>query len=169
MHKYRSVHNDELLGEVHYRLQKRIDLIESVNDKFDKIESIGGERSDAITLGTNDNLGVLLKSGAVPAVPLALGVGSLVLGFVTLIPSAFPEPNMTQAQLEAIDQLKNAGESMLYFTEKTLGAALKLSALPLTVVAISVPKKVARILAGKFEEKTYAKIIAVSHNIDSMC
>ena len=159
MYKYRSVHNDDFLGKVHYKLQKRIDLIESVNDKFDRIDSFGGERSETLTLGTDDNLDTLLKAGIIPAAPLAIGIGAVALGLVVLLPTAFPDPDLTRAELEVVDQIQNAGGSILEFSGKAFGAAIKLSAIPAVVAAISIPKKVARILADKFDEKTHATLV----------
>ena len=77
MIKYRSVHNDEMLGYIHYKLQKRIDRIDSVNETFDKIENFGGSLSENFTFGTEKNVKTLEGTSIIPAVPLAIGVGAL--------------------------------------------------------------------------------------------
>ena len=166
MRKYRSVHNDELLGYIQYKLQKRADRIEAISDTFEKIDSIGGNHSDTLTLGTDDNVDALLKTGAIPAVPFALGVGSLVLGLVTLFPAAIPDPDLTRAELEVVDTIKKAGESILCFSEKTFGVALKLSVLPAAVAAISIPKRLAKVIGEKFDKKYYSRLVDSKNIVD---
>lgn len=159
MIKYRSVHNDELLAYLHGKLQKRVDRIEGTKAKFEKIDSIGGGYSENLTLGTDENIGTVLKTSVIPAVPLAIGVGALAVGLITLFPTIAPEPNMTQSQLEVLEQCKNAGESILNFSGSAFGVGIKLAAIPATVAVLSIPKKVARVLSDKYDKKTYSKLM----------
>ncbi len=157
MIKYRSARNLEMLQNVTFKLQKRIDKFDSVNDTFDKIDEFGG---DTITLGTKSNNKALIASSAIPAAPLAIGVGALVVGLVILVPAAFGvDPSMSQAQIDAVAQMEQAGGSVLNFAGDAFGVGIKLLGIPATVAAISIPKKIARILADKYNLKNEPIII----------
>ena len=155
MLKYRSAHNEEMLEKVHFKLQRKVDRLDSVNQVFDKIDELGGPASEALTIGTKSNNKTLMASGAVPAVPFAVGVASAILGMVSLIPAAMgPEPSMGQAQIDALKQMETFGTSALTFAGNAFGVGLKLLGVPAAVAVISIPKKIARVLAGQYDRKT---------------
>ena len=155
MLKYRSAHNEEMLENIHFKLQRKVDRLDSVNQAFDAFDKLGGEVGEALTLGTKSNNKTILGSTAIPAVPIALGVGAAVLGMMTLIPAAMgPDPSMGEAQVEALKQMETFGTSALTFTAEAFGVGIKLLGVPAAVAVISVPKRIAKVLAGVYDQKT---------------
>ena len=66
---------------------------------------------------------------------------------------------MSEAELEVYNQMKTAGENLATFAGNSMGLAVKLAAIPASVAVLSIPKKVARVLAGKYNEKTAERMM----------
>ncbi len=153
----REDRNADTIKYLQAKLVKKTDKLEKVTDWFLDKDEIGGTVGEALTLGTEENIKTLTAASAVPIAPLAVGVGSLVLGMIVIFPLLGGPATGEQEQM-FLQSVENAGGKLFEFTGKSLSLSAKLAALPLGVAAISVPKKIFRLLADKVDEKTYPQI-----------
>ena len=160
MYKYRSVHNDQLLGDIRYKLVRHNEILSDGSCLFDSIDNIGGRKfRDALTLGTGKNKKAIIGSAMIPAGAVAIGIGSAALALFCLTRQiGFDPATLDEAHRQALAQVQSAGESLGQFTVDAFGTAVKLAAIPAAVTVLSVPKKVAQILADKYDEKIIPKV-----------
>lgn len=165
MYKYRSVHNDELLEKMQFSLKRRSDRLQPVNDFLERVDELGGKHNDALTIGTDENNRTIAGSVFIPAAPFAIGVVAATIGLIAMVPQLGADANaLSEAEMNFMNQARTTGESLLSFSVNTMGLSFKLAAIPATVAALSIPKKIARVLSQKTystltEEKNIVQLI----------
>lgn len=143
--------NIEVMKNIHYKLYRQFDKKINIAEWFSEKDQLGGNLGEALTLGTDDNLETIEKASIVPVVPLAIGLGAAVIGLIT-IPMG-PGPGLTEAEKQFFTQVRATGENLSAFGCEAMLTALKLSLIPAGVAAISIPKRIFRVIAQKVDDK----------------
>ena len=162
----REERNNEMLKYVNAKLVRKNQKLNNITDWFLDKDEMGGKVGEALTFGTDENMGTVLTSTAIPAAPLAIGAVSLLAGMIVIFP-LLGGPGTTETERIALEKVSELGGNILEFSGKSLGLSFKLASVPLGITALSIPKKLFRMLTDKVDEKTYP-YIANNDNIISL-
>ena len=162
----REYRNAETIKYLQGKLVKKTDKLVKVTDWFLDKDVAGGTVGETLTLGTKENKKALIGTSVVPLAPLAVGVGALALGMLVIFP-LIGGPGIGEQEQMFLRGVHDTGEKIFNFAGNSLSLGAKLSALPLGIAALSVPKRIFRLLADKVDEKTYPHI-ANNQNIISL-
>ena len=144
--------NNEPMQNVHYKLSKEYEKLSKMSDWLQEKDEAFGDVGETLTLGTEDNLSLLLKSSAIPLAPFAVGVASVVAGLVVVFP-LLGGPGISDQEVQFLEQVKAAGDKIFEFSAGSFKTAFYLASVPLGVSLVSVPKKVLRMVRDKIDER----------------
>ncbi len=154
----RSERNNELMKYLKCKLVKENDKVTKVQDWIYDKDEMGGEKGEALTLGTEENQELLIKSSIVPGAVLTVGLGAMLLGLVVFVP-LLEGPGATEAERQFLAQVGNTGNKIISFSYDTFKAFAGTLVIPAGVAAISIPKRVIRYIADKVERHGNATVL----------
>lgn len=102
---------------------------------------------ESLTLGDKKNDRVIMGSLAIPAAPIAIGVGKAAVGLIALIPSLAGAP--TEEAASFFDKARTFSENTVSSGASNIADGISLLAIPAGVVALSVSMRIYKNLKEK--------------------
>ncbi len=154
----RDERNNETIQLLKAKLVKKTKKLENVVDWFLDKDEVNKSVGESFTLGTPDNKKMLSVSALLPAVPIAIGLGSALVGLVVLFP-LLGGPGVNEAEQQFLKDVTNTGANLMQFGAGSLSLGAKLSTIPIGLTALSVPKKLFSLLTEEVDKKLHPTVI----------